>query len=147
MFVIAKRTILFRHEAEHKSGKGEGGKAPRQCLIHGSKDVQEVPDWLAEQDAFVSAQQNDKERGITADIMVVIPQKVVAPPPAPIDKKPEKTAEPEKEKPAESVDLSKLTKAELVAHAEKAYGLELADELKKDEMIAAITEKAKAAAS
>lgn len=152
MFVIAKRTILFRHEDDQKNGN----KKPRECLIQGSKDVQEVPDWLEDQSAFIAAQHDDKERGITADIMVVVPQKRVAPPPMQVEKKPAivppaKPAEPAKtaeQKPAQPdvVDLTKMTKDALQLHALEVHGVELDDNLKKDEMIAAIEEAKKKAA-
>lgn len=116
MHVIAKRSILFYDEKQTQDDKV---KAPRQHLVPFSRDVQQVPDWLADQEAF----QNATKSG---EIMVV------------------QVASPEKPKPlaevAQVLDLSKMSKDELIVHASEVHGLELDKGLKKDEMIAAIEE-------
>jgi hypothetical protein len=123
MYVIAKRTILFIHEDDARSGQN---KTPRKHVVNFSKDPQEIPDWVTEQDAFAVATQD-------GTLTVVVIQPAVTPK--------LKLAEVNGEGKA-IVQLDKMTKDELQLHALEVHGLELDDKLKKEEMVAAIKEAA-----
>lgn len=126
MHVIAKRTIMF---LDHM-GQAAGRAIFKPHTVHFSKDIQEIPDWISEQEAFKIATQPPKDGKGTPDITVV---RIEAPARVPVLQKFEGDA---------VVDLEKMNKAELQTHAREVHGIELDDKLKKDEMIAAIKDKA-----
>ena len=116
MHVIAKRTVMFYNYSS-------GAKVPQKHIVHFSKDIQEIPDWIGEQEAFKIATQD----GTMTVVRVEPPARI-----SPVEQSPLGEA---------VIDLQKLNKADLQTHAREVYDLELDDKLKKDEMIAAIEEK------
>lgn len=119
MQIIAKRSILFIDEKQFQAGS----RNPREYLVHASKDIQEIPAWVGEQEAFKTATQDGTVTEVEVKTVVVKKQPPV-------------------EMQAPPVDLQKLSKEDLVAHAQEVHGLSLDPRLKKDEMIEAIEEAA-----
>jgi hypothetical protein len=137
MYVIAKRKILFQ---EWSPGKQVGetwipGKVLRAHHVPDSKDPQQIPDWVGALDSFKDAVEH-------GDMMeVIIPNPPKAKPAAGAGPGQSATSGTSKST-TPPVDLSKMNKDELQLHALEVHGLELDDKLKKEEMVAAIKEKA-----
>jgi hypothetical protein len=183
MHVIAKRSILFIHEEDARSGSS---KRPRSHEVKLSAEIQDVPDWVGEQEAFKVATQGKEPAIIVVGVKapaidVTLDQQEIRQPEItdhhvkflnargyPIKSLKEAvgfvanlndraregfladaaawTEELDSDKDDKTGPgpdaLEKMTKAELQAHAEEVYGLELDDNLKKDEMLTAIREAA-----
>lgn len=153
--VIAKRTILFRVEKP-----GTATQVIRQHLVEvsrGINDVREVPDWVTETPAFRHAVETGELtlwQQVGLPVTKAIPYSTAADPgflksagdkPTVRDGvsgKPVETKTAEVQKPV--IELHKLTKPQLVDHAEEVYGLKLDEKLSKPEMIEAIEEAATA---
>lgn len=114
MQVICKRTILFYDEKQ----RAEGKVPVRSHTVHHSKDVQDVPDWIRDQVAFKNAAKDDTIREVKLQVVEV-----------------------EDDPP---LDITKLNKTELIAHAKEVHGLTLDAGMKRDDMVKAIEDVVKA---
>lgn len=96
--------------------------------------AQPAPDWIVDTPLFKLAEKD-------GDIFVVPTPGARVVPGAPAPKAADDTdrvaAEPDDEKP---IDLTTMTKQQLIDHAAEVHGLELQPGQKKDEMIAAVQE-------